>query len=472
MKFPLILIAVLACSLLAYSQPKNNVSTFPESKNAWKEYLKNNLGYPEEAKKAGKYGTVFVEYNTDKNGYVTNILVRKSLDSLLDREAMRVISTMPQRQPDVPHLMRVPISFGVDDTKEFERKADSVKKARLERMNVLTKAERMPSYPGGNKALNEFLEDNLKYSKSALKDGKSISVLVEFIVNPDGSLSYIGIKRSVNSQLDAEAMRVVSMMPKWNPGKNNGEPVAVYYLLPVFFKGKGGNSANTKGRNKRPEFSGGEQSMEDFIEKNMKYPKSAKEDSIEGRVFVDFIIDTNGRLSDVGVLKSVDSRLDEEAVRIVNNMPKWKCGISEGKPTAMRYAIPIDFSLNGKKDKEPSFPGGKDALIDYLDNNISYPFLANLNAIHGRVVVSFTVKENGKISDVEVTESIHPSLDKEVVRAIKSMPKWNPGMKDGQPVSQRFFLPVTFHIDGDSNKWKDGKKNGHFDFDSNIFFQE
>ena len=95
-------------------------------------------------------------------------------------------------------------------------------------------------------------------------------------------------------------------------------------------------------------------------------------------------------------------------------------------------------------DEMPSFPGGQSALFDFMAKNIKYPEVAVECGIEGRVLVTFIVKKDGSLSDVRVAKSVDPSLDKEAVRIIKSMPKWNPGTHKGMYVNVKFTLPVTF----------------------------
>ena len=97
-------------------------------------------------------------------------------------------------------------------------------------------------------------------------------------------------------------------------------------------------------------------------------------------------------------------------------------------------------------EQMPSFPGGMSALMNYLNNNIKYPVIAEENGIQGRVIVQFIVGKDGHISDVKVAKSVDPSLDKEAVRVVKAMPKWIPGKQNGQAVTVRYTLPVTFRL--------------------------
>ena len=82
-------------------------------------------------------------------------------------------------------------------------------------------------------------------------------------------------------------------------------------------------------------------------------------------------------------------------------------------------------------EQMPDFPGGMSALMQYLNKHIKYPVVAEENGIQGRVIVTFVVEKNGSITDVQVVKSVDPSLDKEAVRVVKSMPNWIPGKQNG-----------------------------------------
>ena len=97
-------------------------------------------------------------------------------------------------------------------------------------------------------------------------------------------------------------------------------------------------------------------------------------------------------------------------------------------------------------EQMPSFPGGHQALFDYLDKNIKYPAKAVKNKIQGRVIVQFIVDEKGRLSDIKVAKKVEPYLDAEAVRVVKAMPRWNPGMQNGKAVKVRYTLPVTFRL--------------------------
>ena len=97
-------------------------------------------------------------------------------------------------------------------------------------------------------------------------------------------------------------------------------------------------------------------------------------------------------------------------------------------------------------EQQPEFPGGMSALMKFLSDNIKYPVIAQENGIQGRVITNFVVERDGSITDVNVVRGQDPSLDKEAVRVIKTMPRWKPGQQRGKPVRVRFTLPVQFRL--------------------------
>ena len=95
----------------------------------------------------------------------------------------------------------------------------------------------------------------------------------------------------------------------------------------------------------------------------------------------------------------------------------------------------------------PEFPGGAQAMYKFLSENVKYPVIAQENGIQGRVICQFTVNKDGSLVDIEVVRSGgDPSLDKEAIRVIKSMPKWNPGKQRGKPVRVKYTIPVNFKL--------------------------
>lgn len=96
---------------------------------------------------------------------------------------------------------------------------------------------------------------------------------------------------------------------------------------------------------KSPEFPGGDDSLYAFIGRNIKYPEAAKKNKIEGRVFVTFVIEKDGQVSSAKILRDIGGGCGEEALRVVNSMPKWKPGTQRGNPVRVQFNLPIMFQL-------------------------------------------------------------------------------------------------------------------------------
>ena len=120
----------------------------------------------------------------------------------------------------------VDVTFGENESQKV-----TIKKAE----EPLRNAEVEPEYPGGTDAMYKFLSSNITYPAQARADGISGQVMLEFVVERDGSVSNVKVLKSAHPDLDAEAVRVLKMMPNWKPGKQNGAPVRCYYNIPVRF---------------------------------------------------------------------------------------------------------------------------------------------------------------------------------------------------------------------------------------------
>ena len=94
-----------------------------------------------------------------------------------------------------------------------------------------------------------------------------------------------------------------------------------------------------------PMYPGGDNALRDFISQNVKYPKIAVEKGIQGKVYVTFVVDTDGSVTDSRVVRGVDPSLDKEALRVVNSLPAWTPGKEKGQPVKVSYTVPISFAL-------------------------------------------------------------------------------------------------------------------------------
>lgn len=123
---------------------------------------------------------------------------------------------------------------------QVENEPEEVEEETLENTlveeSVFDAVEQMPEFPGGRDQLNKYYESNLRYPEVAIENGIQGRVIVQFIVNTDGSISDATVIRSVDPACDEEALRVINSMPHWTPGQTNGKNVRVRYTLPVTFR--------------------------------------------------------------------------------------------------------------------------------------------------------------------------------------------------------------------------------------------
>jgi len=222
---------------------------------------------------------------------------------------------------------------------------------------------------------------------------------------------------------------------------------------------------------KMPQFPGGDVELLKFINENLKYPITAQEQGIEGRVVASFTVEKDGSINDVEIVRSLEESLDNESIRILKSLPKWTPGENNGKIVRVKFTVPIQFRLsraekredqlkqfegaeetiNGEKvhhvvDKMPKYPGGDKELMNFVSANLKYPADAQEKKMQGRVVVTYVVQKDGTLSNFKVVRSVSPSLDQEAVRVISSMPRWEPGMNKGEKVHVKYTMPIVFKL--------------------------
>ena len=206
---------------------------------------------------------------------------------------------------------------------------------------------------------------------------------------------------------------------------------------------------------KMPSFPGGDAELLKYIATNIKYPKESQDNGEQGRVICSFIVGRDGSVNNPEVLRGVTPLLNEEAVRVINTMPRWNPGMQRGKAVAVKYTVPITFRLKSpvEEAKEetltvvdvmPQYPGGE--LLKFIAQSIKYPTDAQEAGVQGRVICSFVVDKKGNIVEPKIIRGIDPSLDAEALRVIGMMPRWTPGRQDGKAVRVLYTVPITFRL--------------------------
>ncbi|WP_294607243.1 M56 family metallopeptidase [uncultured Bacteroides sp.] len=326
------------------------------------------------------------------------------------------------------------------------------------------------------------------------KDGKAVEG-AEFFVDGDHKLpqgqSYVTGK---NGNFSFKAFENAKMIVIWKKdGKMMGVPVTVNKEdnsnMKIVMNREWQNPPVDDPDNpvfevveQMPEFpDGGMSGLMQFLSKNIRYPVNAQKNNTQGRVTVQFIVNADGSVSNIGIIRGVDPELDGEAVRVISTMPNWKPGMQKGKAVRVKYTVPVMFRLSDDGQKEeykpvpkidetvvvgyvpkqtpaeedpifevvenmPEFPGGMGGLMQYLSKNIKYPVEAQKAGIQGRVIMQVIIDKNGNVTNPKVTQPVDPLLDTEAIRVTTSMPKWKPGTQRGMPVNVKYTFPIVFRL--------------------------
>lgn len=200
-----------------------------------------------------------------------------------------------------------------------------------------------------------------------------------------------------------------------------------------------------------PQYPGGEKAMMEYVAKNVKYPQEAKDKEIQGRVFIGFVVEKDGSIGEVKVLRGIGGGCDEEAVRVIKGMPKWKPGIQEGKPVRVSYMMPINFKL----DDGPSSKGLENTL--YMGegtgkkDGVTYTMKMNMefeSKTTGYFVMTLTSQKKNEIAKVDFEDVGLPFIYTFDGKSSGSIQPTNP---DGSQLGDEPMPPYGFLINKDGS---------------------
>ncbi|NDP21677.1 MAG: energy transducer TonB [Paludibacter sp.] len=316
---------------------------FPGGDAARIEFLKQNVHYPEEAQKNQEQGRVIVQFVINSLGEIKNAKVVKSISSSLNQEALRVINSFPtwipgsQNGKSVSVYQLMPVSFKYTpipkDTTTWNINDSTV---------IVIDSLKMP----------------LNFNLSVLNPTRidSVTFLKPF---PEET------KAELIKQYGVLAEKGVILL------KTKKEEFEFFEYTPDSTISVSDSSKTVE----KPEFPGGENELFKFLINNIKYPVIAQENGIQGKVVVQCVITSLGKIKNVTVLKSVDSYLDFEAMRVTSLMPDWTPAKLNGKPVNVKYTLPVSFRLQdgGKSNYDDSSVNNNewqqnDKTIVILDN--------------------------------------------------------------------------------------------------------
>ncbi|HEX5112015.1 MAG TPA: TonB family protein, partial [Saprospiraceae bacterium] len=208
-------------------------------------YVAAHLKYPEEMKKAKQEGKVTVGFEITKNGLVANAKIKMTLNPAADQAALDVVNSMndiigkwtPGTKDGIPVNMEMvlPINFLLGS----ESSASDGDGASVEQPNSpdepFTFVEHMPTFPGGQAAMYEFLSRTIKYPALARANQVQGVVIIQLVVTAYGAIHYAKCVRGIGGGCNEEALRAVNAMPDWNPGQHEGKNVDVMFTLRIKF---------------------------------------------------------------------------------------------------------------------------------------------------------------------------------------------------------------------------------------------
>ncbi|HOO94057.1 MAG TPA: energy transducer TonB [Proteiniphilum sp.] len=247
--------------------------------------------------------------------------------------------------------------------------------------HVVEDPDFLPLYTGGTAEMHRFISNTLSYPAEAAERDIQGLVVYTFVVEKDGTLSNFNIIHRADPLLDAEALRILQLMPPWRPARHNGEIVRAESYVPMYFKlNKQARRAPVRTRpsesatarayaktdpeimeqneiltivDQMPRYVYGEEGLAEFIAHNIRYPKEARQQGIEGRILCSFIVAKDGTISNIEVVEGLYPQLDNEAIRVLGLMPRWIPGENDGEKVNVKCLLPIDFTI----DEEP-IPAG------------------------------------------------------------------------------------------------------------------
>ena len=207
-------------------------------------FISRSLKYPREAAEKEIQGLVVYDFIVELDGSLSDFEIIHRAHPLLDSEALRIIQSMPPWRPavykgeNVRTRQYVPMYFKLN--KDGYRSTTSAQNRKVMAIDpneeIFTIVDKMPQFPTGDEGLGRFISEYMRYPSRAKEEGLQGRILCSFIVGKDGTISNLEVINGLDNDLDNEALRVLSMMPKWTPGMNDNKTVSVKCILPIDFK--------------------------------------------------------------------------------------------------------------------------------------------------------------------------------------------------------------------------------------------
>ena len=459
-----------------------NAPTFPGGTHAMYKYLAGNIKYPDEAKAAGKQGRVMVQFVVRKDGSISDVSVVKSAgDASLDKEAVRAVSSMPKWNPGtqggkpVNVQYTIPVQFKLPSGMVNNEKKDTEKKD-----------NRIVIGDGGVIADTDVKDNALivvdgRVFNGDLKELESSSIAHIEVIKNSALTAELKEKYNAKDKKGIIFITTSSASPSGivgNPapvinGQKEDSPFEVYHF---------NNEERTTDDGEKiyqiceiaPEYPGGSAELMRWLSMNVKYPKAARDINGQGKVFVRFVVMSDGSISNAEVVKS-DFSSDYSEVSLAEQTAKeiehYKFGIESIENDCKELERHIDKwkkesevlkkdgapenILNRRREeleKAQKLLEDERAKIVIMKRTLAQKeeLLANSKNELDKIMVTAFKNEEGQALSTDEVMALRAAAEKalkdEAVRAVSAMPKWNPGTQGGKAVNVSFTLPVMFRL--------------------------
>ena len=475
-----------------------NENNYPMTKSELRRYLMQNL-----QNKQNLVGLIYADVKVLPDGKVVMVKVapasgEKDGMQPLVNEVERVLGNakITERKPAQEVAYRFEISFGSQENGELVwsrvkasddaitvvkwaevgEASTKIQSQKSEEDTPYIMVEKMPTFQGGDlNVFRNWVQSKIQYPKEAMDKGINGRVVCSFVVEKDGSLTDFDVLQSPDKSLADEVVRILKTSPKWEPGEQRGEKVRVKYMVPIVFSIGNNNvaDANVHGRvidaktkKQVPNVAVliKEKSIGVFADESGQYIIKGQPEGIY--TLIASVVGYKSAEKSVSIAPDknveVNFELEENVVSLneVTVSSDTKVAEANAKAAAAKVqeaanaqaAAEAKVAEDGdmpyiKVEKMPTFMGGDlNVFRNWVQSKIQYPKEAMDKGIKGRVVCSFVVEKDGSLTDFDVLQSPDKSLGDEVVRILKTSPKWEPGEQRGEKVRVKYTVPIVFSM--------------------------
>jgi TonB family protein len=217
-------------------------ATFPQGPVAWSKFLRENLNYPEQAKRLGVQGAVYLSFTVEKDGAIDDVMISRGIGAGCDEEAVKALLASPNWIPAklkgevVKSKMAIPIVFKNGDAEAIQDNISAKDFEEVEEKVYVSGLAETATYPGGATAWNKYIKSNIEFPKQAIERGIEGAVYLSFEISETGEISDVLVTRGIGAGCDEEAVRLLKKSTDWTPARISEESVKSRQAIRIVFK--------------------------------------------------------------------------------------------------------------------------------------------------------------------------------------------------------------------------------------------